>query len=130
MERVGGPLDPPGSAPMRRRPASWRHPALAPVYAAVIAFGAVLLANYLVHLDHAAYRTGSGEKLTVTVEVTPASGAVRLCLRQPRDWQLDDPAPTSPPPGDTDSGDTDSVPRACRAVSKPTTAPFTVRAAR
>lgn len=86
------------------RRAPWRNPALAPAYAAAIAFGAVGLAGLLVDLDPTSTAPPPPE-VTISVEVTPSTkaGPARVCVSPPDGWQFADPTP-APTPTPTATG--------------------------
>ncbi|MCK9896595.1 hypothetical protein [Frankia sp. AgB32] len=118
---------------MTRPRAPWQHPALAPVYAAVVAFGVV----FLVHLFGAVTAD-----VTVTVSVTPSAASASstasaratttVCLRPPGGWHLVDPKPQATPDPAAAAQDPaapdPAAGRGCRPVVGTTGAPFRLRA--
>ncbi|MCL9795832.1 hypothetical protein [Frankia sp. AgKG'84/4] len=75
---------------MTRTRAPWQHPALTPVYAAVIAFGVVVV----VWLSDSV-KSAPGPEGTVTVRVTPSTSSA--CLVLPKKWKFVGQEPSATP---------------------------------
>ncbi len=78
---------------MTRPRASWQHPALAPVYAAVIAFAVVAVVRV-----SEVVKSAPGPDITVTVRVSPSTSSV--CLVLPDGWRFADPKASATPTAD------------------------------
>lgn len=100
---------------MNDRRGGWRRPVLAPVYAAVIACGAVGLTGWVVTTT-----LSSPAEVGFTVEVsrTPLPAAARVCLSTPKDWHISEPSP-SPTPLAGSQSPSDVLDASCRRIEAP-----------